>query len=181
MKLRRRVKMCRLEHYCGILQDASAKERCSSNIMEGKERSKATSERGTGKGSLLGGSDTGSLSDILPLWPWRKSVSMAAGLLLACLLALTQAWCVNAIHENLLWFSQLTVRVIRAYQLDKWFFFFSSFCVPLFTWCSMSPSIWRSTHFLLFRLFTSHQWIERHNILSASFSQSKVIRQTNKL
>ncbi|XP_069565967.1 protein C-mannosyl-transferase DPY19L3 isoform X4 [Brachyistius frenatus] len=33
---------------------------------------------------------------------------MAAGLLLAGLLALTQAWCVNAIHENLLWFSQLT-------------------------------------------------------------------------
>ncbi|XP_028435499.1 probable C-mannosyltransferase DPY19L3 isoform X3 [Perca flavescens] len=33
---------------------------------------------------------------------------MAAGLLIAVLLALTQAWCVNSIHENLLWFSQLT-------------------------------------------------------------------------
>ncbi|XP_072321631.1 protein C-mannosyl-transferase DPY19L3 [Eucyclogobius newberryi] len=43
-----------------------------------------------------------------PRGPWRPSVSMAPGLLLAGLLALTQAWSVNAIHENLLWFSQLT-------------------------------------------------------------------------
>ncbi|KAA8596027.1 hypothetical protein FQN60_011318, partial [Etheostoma spectabile] len=50
----------------------------------------------------------GRCTSVLPRWPWRQRVSMAAGLLLAGLLALTQAWCVNSIHENLLWFSQLT-------------------------------------------------------------------------
>jgi hypothetical protein len=34
---------------------------------------------------------------------------MAAGLMLAAVLALAQAWCVNSIHENLLWFSKLMV------------------------------------------------------------------------
>jgi len=34
---------------------------------------------------------------------------MAAGLALAAVLAVAQAWCVNAIHENLLWFSKLMV------------------------------------------------------------------------
>lgn len=47
-----------------------------------------------------------------PWWPWQQCVPMAAGLSLAVLLALTQAWCVNAIHENLLWFSQLTVGIV---------------------------------------------------------------------
>lgn len=114
MELRKRVKMSKLEHNLGLSQDTPAEERCSSNIMWGTKGSKATPEGGTGEVSLLGGSGTCSGSGILPLWPWRECVSMAAGLLLAGLLALTQAWCVNAIHENLLWFSQLTVRVIRA-------------------------------------------------------------------
>ena len=53
-------------------------------------------------------------SSILPPRPWRRRVSMAAGLALAVLLALAQAWRVNAIHENLLWFSQLMVRMCCA-------------------------------------------------------------------
>ena len=52
------------------------------------------------------------------LQPWKPSVTMAPGLLLAGLLALTQAWCVNTIHENLLWFSQLTVGVTQTGILD---------------------------------------------------------------
>lgn len=112
MELRKRGKMSRLEQNLSLSQEERAEERCSS-IVRGTEGAKATSEGGSGEVSLFGGSGTCSVSGILPLWPWRQCVSMAAGLLLAVLLALTQAWCVNAIHENLLWFSQLTVRVIR--------------------------------------------------------------------
>ncbi|XP_063737776.1 probable C-mannosyltransferase DPY19L3 isoform X1 [Eleginops maclovinus] len=103
MELRKRVKLRKLQHTLGLSQDASAAGRCRSNIW-GAERSHA-SQRGTGGVSLLGGSGACSGSEILP---WRQCVSMAVGLLLAGLLALAQAWCVNAIHENLLWFSQLT-------------------------------------------------------------------------
>ncbi|XP_061669514.1 probable C-mannosyltransferase DPY19L3 isoform X2 [Syngnathoides biaculeatus] len=39
---------------------------------------------------------------------WRRAVATATGLATAGLLALTQACCVNALHENLLWFAQLT-------------------------------------------------------------------------
>ncbi|XP_051236589.1 probable C-mannosyltransferase DPY19L3 isoform X3 [Dicentrarchus labrax] len=108
MVLRKRVKLSKLEHHLGLSQDNPAEGRWSSNIMCGTERSNATPEGGTGEVSLLGRSGTCSGSGILPWWPCRQCVSMAAGLLLAGLLALTQAWCVNAIHENLLWFSQLT-------------------------------------------------------------------------
>ncbi|KAL3066039.1 hypothetical protein OYC64_016056 [Pagothenia borchgrevinki] len=106
MELRKRVKLRKLQHTLGLSQDAAAAGRCSSNIW-GAGRSNA-SQRGTGEGYLLGGSGACSGLEILPWWPWRQCVSMAAGLLLAGLLALAQAWCVNAIHENLLWFSQLT-------------------------------------------------------------------------
>ncbi|XP_049458580.1 probable C-mannosyltransferase DPY19L3 isoform X2 [Epinephelus fuscoguttatus] len=107
MELRKRVKLSKLQHNSGLSRDAAAEGRCSSNMMWWTERSNATQE-GTGEVCLHGGSGTCSGSDILPRWPWRQCVSMAAGLLLAGLLALSQAWCVNAIHENLLWFSQLT-------------------------------------------------------------------------
>lgn len=114
MELRRRVKPSKLQHNLGLSQDAPAEGRSSSDMTE---RSNATQE-GTGEVSLLGGSGTCSGSGILPRWPWRQCVSMAAGVLLAGLLALTQAWCVNAIHENLLWFSQLTVGVIILYCVN---------------------------------------------------------------
>lgn len=112
MELRKRGKMSRLEQNSSLSQEEQAEETCSS-IVQGTEGAKATSKGGSAEVSVSGGSGTCSVSGILPLWPWRQRVSMAAGLLLAVLLALTQAWCVNAIHENLLWFSQLTVRVIR--------------------------------------------------------------------
>uniref|UniRef100_UPI0037E8F2B5 protein C-mannosyl-transferase DPY19L3 n=1 Tax=Semicossyphus pulcher TaxID=241346 RepID=UPI0037E8F2B5 len=108
MELRKRVKLSKPEHNLGLFQDAPAPGTCSSNKMWGKERSNASPEGGKGGVSLLGGSACCSGSDILPQWPWQQCLSMAAGVLLAGLLALTQAWCVNAIHENLLWFSQLT-------------------------------------------------------------------------
>ncbi|XP_074516368.1 protein C-mannosyl-transferase DPY19L3 isoform X2 [Sebastes fasciatus] len=107
MELRKRVKLSKLQHNDGDEKDAPAEGRCGGNVTRGTERSNATQE-GTGEISPLGGSGACSGSGILPRWPWRQCVSMAAGLLLAGLLALTQAWCVNAIHENLLWFSQLT-------------------------------------------------------------------------
>lgn len=115
MKLRKRVKLSKLEHNLVLVHDAPAEGRCSRNILWGAEGFKATLEGGGGKVSLLEEPGTFSASGIPPLWPWRHCVTMAAGLLLAGLLGLAQAWCVNAIHENLLWFSQLTVRVIRTY------------------------------------------------------------------
>lgn len=111
MELRKRGNLRELQHSLGLSQDAPAGGGCSSNVMRGTERSNATPKRGAAD-PLLRGSGTRSGSGILPRWPWRQCVSMAAGLLLAGLLALTQAWCVNAIHENLLWFSQLTVGVL---------------------------------------------------------------------
>ncbi|XP_042340445.1 probable C-mannosyltransferase DPY19L3 isoform X3 [Plectropomus leopardus] len=107
MELRKRAKLSKLQHNSGLSQDAAAEGRCSSDMMSGTKRSDASQE-GIKQVSLHEGSGTCSGSGILPRWPWRQRVSMAAGLLLAGLLALTQAWCVNAIHENLLWFSQLT-------------------------------------------------------------------------
>lgn len=112
MELRKRVKLRELKHNLGLSQDAPAEGRCGSNMMWGAERSNATRGMVTGGVSLLGGSGTCSGSGILRRWPWRQCVSMAAGLVLAGLLALTHAWCVNGIHENLLWFSQLTVGVV---------------------------------------------------------------------
>ncbi|KAI4830210.1 hypothetical protein KUCAC02_001860, partial [Chaenocephalus aceratus] len=116
MELRKRVKPRKLQRTLGRSQDAAAAGRCSSNIW-GAGRSNA-SQRGTGEGYLLGGSGACSGLEIRPRWPWRQCVSMAAGLLLAGLLALAQAWCVNAIHENLLWFSQLTVGVTLQRQSE---------------------------------------------------------------
>lgn len=115
MKLRKRVKLSKLEHNLVLLHNAPAEGRCSRNILWGAEGFKATLEGCGGKVSLLEGPGTFSASGISPKWPWRQFVTMAAGLLLAGLLSLAQAWCVNAIHENLLWFSQLTVRLIRTY------------------------------------------------------------------
>ncbi|XP_051918623.1 probable C-mannosyltransferase DPY19L3 isoform X1 [Hippocampus zosterae] len=44
-----------------------------------------------------------------PWWSWQWTVATVTGLATAGLLALTQACCVNTLHENLLWFQQLTV------------------------------------------------------------------------
>ncbi|XP_054626389.1 probable C-mannosyltransferase DPY19L3 isoform X2 [Dunckerocampus dactyliophorus] len=58
--------------------------------------------------SLLRGSAVASGSRPTPCWPWRRCVSVATGLSLAGLLAVTHACCVNTLHENLLWFDHLT-------------------------------------------------------------------------
>lgn len=107
--LRKRAEMSKLKPNVGLSQNATPEERFRSNKC-GKIRSEATPKNVTREVSLLEGSQTG--SGISPLCSWRQCVSIAIGLLVAALLALTQAWCVNAIHENLLWFSELTVRVI---------------------------------------------------------------------
>ncbi|XP_035483235.1 probable C-mannosyltransferase DPY19L3 isoform X2 [Scophthalmus maximus] len=108
MELRKRVKLNKLRHKLGLSPDAPAEGRGSSNMMLRTARSYATQEEEGGRqASLFGGWRSGSGSSAQSRGSWRRWVSMAAGLLLAGLLALTQAWCVNAIHENLLWFSQL--------------------------------------------------------------------------
>lgn len=122
MELRKRLK---IETNLGLSQDKS-----------GDLRSAATQQEGRGSGTCSG-------SDILPSWwSWRRCVSTVAGLLLAGLLALTQAWCVNAIHENLLWFSQLMVGgitcIINTLNL-KW---------PSFTTHRLSITLYRNHSFL---------------------------------
>ncbi|MEQ2260239.1 hypothetical protein XENORESO_010100, partial [Xenotaenia resolanae] len=101
MEFRRRVKVNQAENSLGISPHGSAKGRCNSN----KRTEPARIKQGV---SLLGRSSSFSGSCILLRWPWQLCVSMAAGLFVAGLLAMTQAWYVNAIHENMLWFSQLT-------------------------------------------------------------------------
>nr|XP_043885461.1 probable C-mannosyltransferase DPY19L3 isoform X2 [Solea senegalensis] len=106
MDLRRRVKPNKLRHNLGFLHDAASEGRSSGDAMARAARSRASREEkdkedyGREKVPQFGSSS-------YVLWPLRRCVSMAAGLLLAAVLGLIQAWCVNAIHENLLWFSQL--------------------------------------------------------------------------
>ncbi|XP_035008023.1 probable C-mannosyltransferase DPY19L3 isoform X1 [Hippoglossus stenolepis] len=107
MELRKRLKRNKLKHKFGLSQDAPAEGSCSSNMMLGTARSHGPQEGDRRNVSLFGGSGTCSGSGNPPRWPWGLRVSMATGLLLAVLLAVTQAWCVNSLHENLLWFSQL--------------------------------------------------------------------------
>lgn len=108
MVVRKRAKSCELA------PDVGPSERVSSSSMWLVKRSQATSEEDTREASALRRSNTYHChSETPPWWPWQHFVSIAAGLLLAGLLALTQAWCVDSLHENLLWFSELTVRVIR--------------------------------------------------------------------
>ncbi|XP_030576687.1 probable C-mannosyltransferase DPY19L3 isoform X1 [Archocentrus centrarchus] len=102
MELRKRVKLQQLQHHSGLSQEAPSEGRCNHNVMSGMQ------EGGRRGLSPLGRSGCHSGSGVSPWWPWQQCVPMAAGLLLAVLLGLTQAWTVNAIHENLLWFSQLT-------------------------------------------------------------------------
>lgn len=107
MVVRKRAKLCEPAANVG------PSERASSGSMCAVKRSQATSEEDTREASALRRSDTCCHSEAPPWWPWQHFVSIAAGLLLAGLLALAQAWCVDSLHENLLWFSELTVRVIR--------------------------------------------------------------------
>lgn len=109
MVLRKRAKSCALSPDVGLSENAGTEERRSSNAIWSVKGSQASSEVDTGEASNNRRSNTCCNSE---LWPWQHLVSIAAGLLLAGLLALTQAWCVNSLHENLLWFSALTVRVI---------------------------------------------------------------------
>lgn len=106
MVLRKRAKSCEPPPGVGPSENAGAEERRSTSALW----SPATSEVDTGEASSNRRSSTRCKSE---LWPWQHLVSIAAGLLLAGLLASTQAWCVNSLHENLLWFSELTVRVTR--------------------------------------------------------------------
>lgn len=107
MELRKRVKLSEAEDNLGLSQDVP--------IVKRTATSNATLEEVRGEVSLLKGSNICSGSDVLLCCPWQRYISMVSGLFLAGLLALTQAWCVNAIHENLLWFSQLTVGVITCF------------------------------------------------------------------
>lgn len=103
MEVRKRAKANQVENILGILPHGSSEGRCNS--------SKRTEPARIREGVSLLGRFSFSGSCLLRWQPWQHSVSMAAGLFLAGLLAMTQAWCVNAIHENLLWFSQLMVGV----------------------------------------------------------------------
>ncbi|XP_054588649.1 protein C-mannosyl-transferase DPY19L3 isoform X5 [Nothobranchius furzeri] len=107
MEFRRRAKQSQLKCNLGFSTDGS-EGGYNASTTKGPTGSDATQERVREEVSLLGRSASFSGSGILLRWPWQQRVSMAAGLFLAGLLAVTQAWCVNAIHENLLWFSQLT-------------------------------------------------------------------------
>lgn len=119
MELRRRVKPSKLDGNAGIVQETPAEGGRCSGEARGPDQGQSTGEGGgPGKAPLLRGSGTCSGSGILSRWPWRQWVSIAAGLLLAALLALAQAWSVNAIHENLLWFSQLTVGVLVLFSFQ---------------------------------------------------------------
>ncbi|XP_049573548.1 protein C-mannosyl-transferase DPY19L3 isoform X2 [Syngnathus scovelli] len=64
--------------------------------------------RGTTKDEEEGDEGSSGSGSRAPRWRWRRTVATATGLTTAGLLALTQACCVNALHENLLWFQQLT-------------------------------------------------------------------------
>ncbi|XP_034039438.1 probable C-mannosyltransferase DPY19L3 isoform X2 [Thalassophryne amazonica] len=105
MTRRQRVKTSKLECKLVFSEDV-AEGRCRKAVF-GKGRSNVTHEGGSAQSRPLSESCNCSDSDTSSRWPWRRCVSMAAGLVLAVLLALSQTWCVNAIHENLLWFSQL--------------------------------------------------------------------------
>lgn len=115
MVLRKRARLSKLTPDAGLSEKAGTGERWSRNLICFVKRSRGASEVDTGETSARRGSGTCSNLGIPPSWPWQSCVSIAAGLLLAGLLALTQAWCVNSLHENLLWFSELTVRAIRVW------------------------------------------------------------------
>lgn len=112
MKLRRRGKRSELEGEV-LSQDATtAGGRSSGNTLSGAEGFKATGGEGEGhpvKVPLLEG-PLSPLGLSISSCSWWRGLTVASGLLVALLLAWTQACWVNSIHENLLWFSQLTVR-----------------------------------------------------------------------
>lgn len=119
MAPRKRARLPELSPDAGLSEKAGTEERCSRNLICSAKSSQGTSEVDSGEPSTRRRSNTRNNSEIPPSWPWQPCVSIAAGLLLAGLLALTQAWCVNSLHENLLWFSELTVRAIRD-RLPVW-------------------------------------------------------------
>lgn len=103
--------MCELPPNGG-LSERGAEERRRRNLTWFERRSQATSEVVTREAPALRRSSYDCYDpESPPFGPWQRRASTAAGLLLAGLVALTQAWCVNSLHENLLWFSELTVRV----------------------------------------------------------------------
>ncbi|XP_040020077.2 protein C-mannosyl-transferase DPY19L3 isoform X1 [Gasterosteus aculeatus] len=104
MEPRRRVKLSKLQPHAGPPPAAADEGRRSGNAT------RTRAEEASGEALPIGrpAAARRGPSSAVRRWPWRRSVSTAVGLSLAGLLALAQAWCVNAIHENLLWFSQLT-------------------------------------------------------------------------
>lgn len=106
MKLRRRVKRSEVEGEVFLQDTTTAGGRSSGNTLLGAEGFK---EGHPVKVPLLEG-PLFALGLSVSSWPWWQGVTVASGLLVALLLAQAQVCWVNSIHENLLWFSQLTVR-----------------------------------------------------------------------
>lgn len=126
MKLRRRETRSELGYDRVLLQHTTtAEERSSRNTLWMVEWFKATGRKEEGEGKGCPGKVPlleGPLSDLglsLSSWAWQRGLTVASGLLVALLLALTQTYWVNSIHENLLWFSQLTVRAPWTHLFGK--------------------------------------------------------------
>lgn len=102
MELRRRGKRSEFEGEVPSRDAAAAGGRSSGDTLSGAEGFKAAGGEGEGPLAALGLS--------ISSRSWWRGLTVASGLLVALLLARTQACWVNSIHENLLWFSQLTVR-----------------------------------------------------------------------
>lgn len=139
MKLRRRG-----TRHDRILQKRTTtwKERSSGNTLFSVKWFQATGKKEEGEGEgchgkvplLVGHLFAPGLS--LSYWAWQRGLTVASGLLVALLLALIQAYWVNSIHENLLWFSQLTVSPPCTYFFKtkakvQLTFFIRKFCLAL--------------------------------------------------
>ena len=98
MEIRKRGNWNKLESYWGISQDNVSPDGLSAEAGVAGEAGGDPRDyfRPTGL-------------RIPPVWPWRRVALMSVGLVLAVVFGLSHAWCVNSIHENLLWFSHLTV------------------------------------------------------------------------
>lgn len=117
MKHRRRGRRSELEDDGVLLQHRAEERKTVSRVdwFQATGRKEDEEEEPQGEGQEREGCPgkvppLSALGLSLSWWAWQPGLTVASGLLVALLLALTQAYWVNSIHENLLWFSQLTVR-----------------------------------------------------------------------